>query len=69
MSDWVEVWIDSEEGDSLLVVKSSQDGGLEIVDPQEKNKLVAQFGAYEDAVHWLVSDQYMLVSGRMQREK
>jgi hypothetical protein len=62
---WVEVWIDSASGgDYVLILRSLADGSLEVIDPQDKSKVVNIFDSYDEATHWLNEDEYDLVEGR-----
>lgn len=62
---WAEVWIDSaSRGDYVLILRSHGDSSLEVIDPQNKGKVVKNFEDYEEAVHWMNEDEYDLVEGR-----
>jgi hypothetical protein len=62
---WVEVWIDTASpADYVLVLRELVDGSLEVVDPQEKGKIVRVFANYEEAKDWLREDEYDIAAGR-----
>lgn len=62
---WLEVWVCPDiAADHLLVLKSTDDGGCELVDPQNGWNLVQQFDTYESAYYWLNQETYQLVDGR-----
>ena len=68
MKSWVEVWIDSSSGSYLLILRTTPDGWIEIVDPQEGWRVIERFGKYDDASHWLNEDEYDRVEGRWTRD-
>ena len=51
---WLEVWVCPDiAADHLLVLRSTDDGGCELVDPQNDWNLVQYFESYETAYYWL----------------
>lgn len=62
---WLEVWVCPDAAiDHLLVLRSTDDGGCELVDPQNSWNQVQQFDSYETAYYWLSQETYSLVDGR-----
>ena len=62
---WLEVWVCPDAAiDHLLVLRSTDDGGCELVDPQNSWNQVQQFDSYESAYYWLNQETYALVDGR-----
>jgi hypothetical protein len=63
---WLEVWIDDAPGSEyLLLLRANRSGPLQLIDPQEAGKVIAEFAEYPEAVHWLNEDEYDLVQGRV----
>jgi hypothetical protein len=62
---WLEVWVCPDiSADHLLVLRSTDDGGCELVDPQNDWNHVQFFDSYETAYYWLTQETYQLVDGR-----
>ena len=62
---WMEVWVCPDTAvDHLLVLRSTNDGGCELVDPQNDWNQVQWFETYEAAYYWLSQETYALVDGR-----
>jgi hypothetical protein len=61
---WVEIWTDAYDyGSYLLIIRELDDNTIEIYDIQEKI-VIEKFENYEEALHWLYEDEYLLVEGR-----
>lgn len=64
-NSWLEVWVCPDAAaDHLLVLRSSEDGGCELVDPQNDWNHVQHFDSYESAYYWLDQETYQLLDGR-----
>jgi uncharacterized protein YciU (UPF0263 family) len=62
---WLEVWVSPDvAADHLLVLRSVDSGGCELVDPQNDWNEVQYFDSYEAAYYWLSQETYQLVDGR-----
>jgi uncharacterized protein YciU (UPF0263 family) len=62
---WLEVWVSADSAaDLLLVLRSVDSGGCELVDPQNGWNQVQDFESYEAAYYWLSQETYQLVDGR-----
>lgn len=62
---WLEVWVSPDvAADHLLVLRSVDSGGCELVDPQNDWNQVQHFESYEAAYYWLSQETYQLVDGR-----
>ena len=65
LNRWLEVWVSPDiAADHLLVLRSVDDGGCELVDPQNGWNEVQYFKSYEAAYYWLSQETYQLVDGR-----
>jgi hypothetical protein len=65
LNRWLEVWVSPDiAADHLLVLRSVDDGGCELVDPQNGWNEVQYFESYEAAYYWLSQETYQLVDGR-----
>ena len=64
---WIQVWADSADlGFYLLTLRAMADGTFELIDPQKGGERVERFSSKQDAVDWLVEDEYQLVGGLAQ---
>ncbi len=55
---WIEAWIESNDYQYVLLLRHFEDGSYELMDPQEKHVIVEVFQSYDEAIDWLVSDEY-----------
>ena len=69
IAHWYELWVDkSTPVPYVLFVCLNQSPAEEIliIDPKENNQLVITMPDYETAKLWLLEQEYMFVSGRME---
>jgi len=63
--EWVEAWIDQISLSYILILRKKVNQKVfEIVDPQEKWKVIETFAEYYDATNWLTEDEYFIIEGR-----
>jgi hypothetical protein len=66
---WYEVWVDESTTIPyvlFLCPDPSHLGGMLIIDPKKKNKVIQRLSDYNAAVFWLAEDEYTRVDGRME---
>jgi len=62
---WLEIWVGPDAAaDRLLVLRSSDDGACDLVDPENAWRAVQSFGSYQAAATWLSGESYARGAGR-----
>ncbi len=65
---WYEIWSDESFELPYLLILKRQKGKFIVIDPRENNTIIFESSCYGKAKSWLIEDEYLLVTGRMQED-
>lgn len=69
MTRWYELWADEGLSPPYVLVVEPTGTGFRVTDPAEKGHLVFEALTYDDVKLWLLEDEYVRVSGRMELDQ